>query len=127
MLRNYLKLTLLSLKKEPWLAAIKIAGLAIGLGCGILVLLHVQYVRGFDRHLPNYERTYRLVSSFTTDQRRVDTWVSAEAYAPVLRRQYPEIEYIARLRPDNGLFSRNGTVFTDLYYWAEPDIIDIFS
>lgn len=50
MLMNYLKITLLNLKRMPGLSAIKIASLALGLACSIVVILHLQYVLGFDRH-----------------------------------------------------------------------------
>src|SRR5690606_6846248 len=126
MFRNYLLVALQGFRKQPVFSAIKVLSLAIGLGCSILVIMHVQYALSFDKHFPNWERTYRLVTSLTTDQ-RLDTEVSSDAYAPQMRLDYPQIEHIAKLRRGQGFFARGENATADAYLWAEPDIIDIFS
>lgn len=126
MFANYFLIALQGLKKQPVFSAIKILSLAIGLGCSILVLMHVQYSYSFDRHIPNWERTYRLVTSLTTDQ-RLDTVMTSDAYAPQMRLDYPQIEAIANIRPGSGNFNTGGESTANTFHWAEPGIIDIFS
>lgn len=126
MFANYFFIALQGLKKQPVFSAIKILSLAIGLGCSILVIMHVQYSYSFDRHLPEWERTFRLVTSLTTDQ-RLDTEMTSDAYAPQMRLDYPQIELIGKIRPGNGNFTTGGESLQNNYHWAEPDIIDIFS
>ena len=126
MFYNYLFIALQGLKKQPGFSAIKILSLAIGLGCSILVIMHVQYATSFDKHFPNWERTYRLVSSVTSDQ-RFDLPLAADSYAPQMRLDYPQIEYIANIREDRSLFSIGGEAASNVFYWAEPDIINILS
>jgi putative ABC transport system permease protein len=128
MFSSYLIIAFQSLKKQPGFSAIKILSLAIGFACSVLVIMHVQYSTSFDKHFPNWENTYRLVTSLTTDQ-RLDTVMTSDAYAPQMALDYPQIEHIAKIRPSSGLFSTNDDdgAITSTFYWAEPDIIPIFS
>ncbi len=126
MLANYLFIALQRLRKQPAFSVIKILSLSIGLACSILVILHVQYSYSFDRHIPDWERTYRLVTSLTTDQ-RLDTVAASDAYAPHMRLDYPQIELLGNIRPSFGQFTTGGESSPNSYHWAEPDIIDIFS
>ena len=85
---NYFYVALQGLKKQPGFSAIKILSLAIGLACSILVIMHVQYANSFDKHFPNWERTYRLGTSLTADQ-RFDMPLAADFYAAQMRLDYP--------------------------------------
>jgi putative ABC transport system permease protein len=123
MLLNYLLMALYNLKRHPLLSAIKVLSLAMGLGCGLLVLMHAQYELSFDRHFANSENIYRLV----TNNQGVATPHTGPRVAPALRQDYPEIAHIARMRPMTGTFKRNETSLSADYYWVEPDILDVFS
>jgi putative ABC transport system permease protein len=123
LLLNYLLLALYNLKRHPLLSAIKILSLAIGLGCGLLVLMHAQYELSFDRHFPDGENIYRLVAN--SQGGAMPT--SGPRNAPAMRKDYPEIPYITRVRAAKGTFKRNETSLSADYYWVEPDILDVFS
>lgn len=123
MLMNYLLIALYNLKQHPVLSAIKILSLSIGLGCGLLVLMHAQYELSFDRHFPSGENIYRLA----VNRQGVATPNSGPPIATALRKDYPEITYISRLRPGRGVFKRNETSLSADYFWVEPDFLDIFS
>ena len=121
MFLNYLLVALQNLRRQPVFSAIKVLSLAIGLGCSILVILHVQFASSFDRHFPEHETIFRLVTSLTTDQ-RLDTVMSSDAYAPAMAQDYQQIEAIARIRQGSGLFSRGGGESSlNAFWWAEPD------
>jgi putative ABC transport system permease protein len=123
MLLNYLLIALYNIKRHPVLSAIKILSLAIGLGCGLLVLMHAQYELSFDQHFPDGENIYRLVAN----NQGVATPHSGPPYAPAMRKDYPEIISITRMRPMTGTFKWGETSLSADYYWVEPDIIDVFS
>ena len=131
MLLNYFLMALYSLKRQPVFSAIKVLSLALGLVCSILITLHVQYALSFDKHFPNWENIYRLVMSFTMED-RLDTEFSARAFASQMKLDYPQIGHIAVIRSDRGLFSRGrfargeDSSYNE-FQWAEPDIIQVFS
>ena len=126
MFYNYLITALLSLRRQPAFSAIKIFSLTLGLACSILVLMHVQYTYSYDKHIPNWQNIYRLVTSFTTDQ-RIDTPLIAEGYTSPFRIDYPQIVNSAMIRESSGQFLRNGESLPNSYFWVEPEIIDVFS
>ncbi len=127
MLLNYLLIALYNLKRQPGFSIIKVLSLAIGLGCSILVIMHVQYSYSFDRHFPGGENIYRVVTGLTTDQ-RLEFDSASNAVAPQLKIDYPQIEAIAKIRSARGLFSATAdSSSANDYHWAEPDLIKIFS
>src|SRR5688572_24126795 len=105
MLLNYLLMALYNLKRHPLLSAIKVLSLAMGLGCGLLVLMHAQYELSFDRHFPNSENIYRLAGN----SQGVANAGSGPRVAPAVRKDYPEISYITRVRGAKGTFKRGET------------------
>ena len=129
MFANYFLIALQGLKKQPVFSVIKILSLAIGLACSILVIMHVQYTYSFDRHIDNWQNKYRLVTSFTSDQRN-DIAFSSDAYAPQMALDYADqISHIAKIRQGSAFFSRNADDDSSAnpFYWAEQDIVDIFA
>ncbi len=72
MFSSYMLIALENLKRQPGFAAIKVLSLALGLGCSILVLMHVLYETSFDKHgLPInrtfYNQTFNDLVSASTD------------------------------------------------------------
>src|SRR5690606_18241742 len=53
-LYNYLLVALHNLRRQPVFSAIKVLSLAIGLGCSLLVLMHVRYTLSYDKHIPDW-------------------------------------------------------------------------
>ncbi|MES2627064.1 MAG: FtsX-like permease family protein [Pseudomonadota bacterium] len=127
MFSNYLLIAFENIKRQPGFTAIKVLSQALGLGCSILVLMHAQYSLSFDRHFPNGENIYRVVTGITTDQ-RMDFQDTVDAVAVQMKLDYPQIENIARMSgPYAGEFARGDMPFINDFHWAEPDVIDIFS
>jgi putative ABC transport system permease protein len=126
MFLNYILIAWYNIKRHPAFSIIKVLSLAIGLGCSILVIAHVQYARSYDKHIPNWENTYRVITHLVTDQ-AIDFPGSSDAYSPALKRDYPQIERIADIRQSRGFFGRGGEdASANDYYWAQSDIIPIF-
>ena len=60
MLRNYLKITLRSLKRNMVYTVISVVGLAVGIACCILIGRWVQHERSYDTVHTNADRIYRV-------------------------------------------------------------------
>lgn len=126
MFYNYVLIALHNLRKQPVFSAIKVLSLTLGLVCSIIVILHVQYTYSYDKQFPNWQNIYRLVTSFTTDQ-RINSSVTADAYVAPLLQDYPQIELGAKILAGNGNFTRGDETSSNDFYWVEPPIVDIFS
>jgi len=123
---NYLIVALRNLRNQPGLTAIKVLSLSLGIICSILVLMHVQFANSFDKHFDNWQNIYRVVASFTTDQ-RIDSNLIPEGMFPPLLNDYAQIEKGAKVVPGNGLIARGDISSTNDYTWVDPEILEIFS
>ncbi len=129
MFYNYFIIAWQHLLKQPGFSAIKILSLSIGLACSVLVFLHVDFIQGSNKHIANWENTYRLVTHMRVRETNTPyrTMTTAEPYAPQLALDYPQqIERIAKLRGGSGIFSRGDEAAQNGYTWAEPDVVQLF-
>lgn len=58
MLKNYLKVALRNIRKNPGYSFINIFGLVLGMGVSILILLYVQYELSYDTYHDTSDRIH---------------------------------------------------------------------
>ncbi|MBS1682736.1 MAG: ABC transporter permease [Bacteroidetes bacterium] len=75
MLKNYLWVTLRSLKKNGIYSFINISGLALGITCSVLILLWVFDELSFDKFFPKADRLYQVWSNGHYDG-KINSWRS---------------------------------------------------
>ncbi|MEJ0031673.1 MAG: hypothetical protein WDO15_15440 [Bacteroidota bacterium] len=68
MLRNYITTAFRNMKREKLFAIMNIAGLAIGIGCGLVIYKIITYELSFNSYHKNYENTYRVINRFQHPQ-----------------------------------------------------------
>ncbi|NQV69802.1 MAG: ABC transporter permease [Pseudohongiella sp.] len=129
MFSNYFKSALNQIFTQPVLAITKIFSLMLGISCGMLVIMHVQYAQSYDKHIPNWQNIYRIVSSTTLPSGvRSESISTADPHVPFILQDYPQIEQLARMRNQrNVLFSYENESLRNDMYWVEPEIITLFS
>jgi putative ABC transport system permease protein len=93
MISNYLKIIVRNLFKSPVFGAINITGLALGLSCGIFILLWVTDELKFDSFHANGDRLYRVMENQTYGDGKTETaHATPGLLARDLRDEVPEIE-----------------------------------
>lgn len=124
MLRNYFKIALRDLKKRKTYAALNIMGLAIGLGCFLLIFEYVAHERSYDRFQDLGDRIVRVrLDSFRGGELM---WKSATIYpaiAPAMKKDFPEVEDFCRLHDAELLLAndaRNMKFSETKGYFADP-------
>jgi len=60
MLKNFIKVTLRSLRRNSLYSVINISGLSIGIACSILILLWVQNQTSFNKFIPKSDRLFQV-------------------------------------------------------------------
>ncbi len=75
MLKNYLLVTVRSLRKNGTYSFINISGLAIGITCSLLILLWVFDEISFDKFHPKADRLYQVWINATFDG-KINSWTS---------------------------------------------------
>ena len=130
MLHNYLSVALRNLRRHPAYSLINIAGLAIGMATCILILLYIQDELSYDRYHPHADRVYRIVDDIESGGQTVQTAGTPTAWGPALKRDFPEIELLVRMRGTGSawLVDLGNTIYYERkVIWAEPDLFKMFT
>ena len=130
MLRNYLTIAVRNLLRHKGYSAINVLGLAIGMASCVLILLYVQDELAYDQHHEKKDRIYRIAESATITGRSIEAAVTPPSWAPVLARDYPEIERYTRIKPPGSrwLIRYEENRFYERYFiFADSSVFDIFT
>ena len=96
MLRNYLTISLRTLRRDRTASLVSVLGLAVGLAAGLLIFLLVDYMFSFDRYHPHQDRTYWVVTDIRHGE-VLPTDAAPRPLAEALRRDYPFVQTAVRL------------------------------
>ncbi len=120
MLSNYLKITLRNIRKHKGYTFINVAGLAVSIASCMLIGLWILNEKGYDKHYPDVERIQAILTN--------GHFVSANALAPYLEENVPEIQYAARMSGSDEILVNSESLdsFEDLFV-ADPQILQILS
>lgn len=114
MFRNYIQTAIRSIFRERYYAIIKIAGLALGLGTSMVLMLYVSHQLSYDNFHPDGDRTYRVNQTAIWNPAGGISGSTAPAVSIALREDFPEIEEILRVNTPDGYTVRyqesNGNV-----------------
>ena len=128
MIKNYLKTALRNLLKYKGYSFINIVGLGFGVGCFLLIGLFVQDELSYDKFVPDHERIHRVVLYALLNNNTVHGAASCTPLAPALRREFPEVEAVARCRNYGfPVFRYQDKVFSEeRVFWADSTFFDVF-
>ncbi len=104
MLKNYFKIALRNLRKNPAYALINVAGLALGIACCTIMLLYVRDELTFDTFHQKTERIYRLTETRQSPESGERHFPFTKGpVGPALVADFPEIVNAVRLRDRQGV------------------------
>jgi len=127
---NYFSVAIRNLRRHPAYSLINVAGLAIGMATCILILLYIQDELSYDRYHPHADRVYRIVDDIESGGQTVQTAGTPTGWGPALKRDFPEIELLVRMRGTGSawLVDLGNTIYYERkVIWAEPDLFKMFS
>ena len=135
MLRHLIIAALRNLNANRLQSAIAIIGLSIGIAAALIMALVVRNQTGYERFIPGYERTYRLLEETTPAGHAplYRTNVSSKA-ASIIKLNAPEIESATRLILPNSSVAGGARVAelkrgeisaSEPIYWADPNVFDV--
>lgn len=120
MIKNYFKITLRNIKKNPGYSFINILGLAAGISVCMLIFQYVSYELSYDEYHTKSDRIYRI----TLDHPRAHIGMTPSMLSPTLQQRFPEVETGVRLfdvgrfqplvvRYENEVFEEQKVVYVD--------------
>jgi len=127
-IKNYFKMLLRNIKKQPGFSLINISGLAIGMACCILILLFIQDELSYDNYHQNVNQIYRLAIDSEIGGSIDHYAIPPFAAAPAFTRELPEIRSFTRLLDYDGLVSYATKQFEEEgIFCADTTFFEIFS
>jgi ABC-type antimicrobial peptide transport system permease subunit len=134
MFKNYLFTAFRNMKREKLFALMNIMGLAIGIGCGLVIYKIITHELSFDAYHKNYRNIYRLIIEFNHPQ--YGTLYSEGQVHPLgeaLRNDFPGVDAVMTYYAGGGqvtVIDAKGNPDRFQEYkgiaYAEPNIFRVF-
>lgn len=123
MLKNYLKVAWRNLLRNRTFSVINITGLAIGLGCFLLIALYVLDELSFDRYYDKAGNIYRINMDARWGGQELRVAETSDMMGGLLKKDYPEVENFSRIYSQHGdtRLIRKGSEFISEEHFAYVD------
>ena len=137
MFKNYFKVSFRNIKRNRIFSFINIAGLAVGIASCLLIAIYVNHELSYDKYLTNYDRTYRVLHSFRSNEdaeleptpapEEFQVWGNGPV-GPALINDMPEVEQFCRFKNTGSyLVEINGKRFQEDAIWlVDSTMFQIF-
>jgi len=129
MLKNYIKIAFVNLKKHKTISFINLIGLAIGMASCILIAAYVFRELSYDKFHEKADRIYRLRSELKISGEYLDIPKSSPPMAEYLVQNYPEVIGAVRFRRIGRVPVRceDNLDYEDHIFFADSSVFDIFT
>lgn len=128
MLKNYLKVTLRSLRRQGGYTALNIIGLTVGIASSLFILLYVFYETSFDNYHEKGDRIYRISSNIAEPDNSFKWAVTQLPLGHMLKQEYAEVEQYVRFIPQGRTRFEKEQInyFEENVYYADSTVFDVF-
>ncbi|MFN8348378.1 MAG: FtsX-like permease family protein [Spirosomataceae bacterium] len=128
MLFNYLKIALRNLWRHKLYSSLTVSGLAVGLAACLLMFLYFRHELSYDTFYKNADRIARITIKLNTPEAPVDVALSPILLAPLLSKDYPEVEKTARLMSMAATVKYKDKLLNEPeVYYTDQDVFSVFS
>jgi putative ABC transport system permease protein len=138
MIHHFFQIAWRSLLKRKFYSLIKIAGLAIGMACCLLISLYIQNELSYDQYHTKRDRIVRVLQTFRSVKKGEnpgaptpqDFWVwGCAPVGPALQADFPEIEKVVQFMSPVSLLLQHGEkrFQQDNLLFMDSTAFDVFS
>lgn len=96
MLKNYLKTAFRNLSRNRVYSVLNVLGLALGIGCALVIYKVIVFENSFDKHQENYDNIYRVVSQGIRAGEVSKGSGVPHPVGPALSEDYPDVGKVVR-------------------------------
>jgi putative ABC transport system permease protein len=128
MLQHYLTISWRNLRVNRLYSLLNISGLAVGLACGILILLWISHELSYDRFHKNLPDVYQLMRHEVMSGEYFTGDVTPAPLGPSLKASMPEVVYATRtLGAGKQLVNAGNENTYESVLYADPDFFNIMT
>jgi putative ABC transport system permease protein len=121
MIKNLIRHSIRSFKRQRAYVIINILGLSIGIACSLLIALFVINEAGFDKFNIKKDRIFRAILNGRLGGQEVTIATSAAVMGPAMLREFPEVEDFLRMHGISTKLEYNKQIF------IEDDVVEVDS
>src|SRR5580698_7109047 len=126
MIRNYFKSGLRSLKKNKLSSAINILGLALAVGCSLVVFQFLDFTFQFDKFNRKLDNLF-VIEKVAQKNGEQKLWGNSPApLGPMLKAEFPQIKNSARLNYTGVIIKQGDNVFRQNIAFADDAFYQMF-
>lgn len=96
MLKNYLKTALRNLSRNKIYSLLNVLGLALGIGCALVIYKVIVFENSFDKHHANYDNIYRVVGQGIRAGEVSKGSGTPHPVGPAIKEDFPDIKKVVR-------------------------------
>ncbi|MCF0053221.1 ABC transporter permease [Dyadobacter sp. LJ53] len=131
MLQNYIKIAWRNLRKHKFYSLLNVFGLALGLASCLLITLYVLDELSYDKSFKHADRIHRINADIRFGGADMSLAVAPDPLAFTMKKDYPQIEQVVRLRNNGSLLVRRAEVAEnfkeDHVVYADSTFFEVFS
>lgn len=132
MLRNYLKIALRHLWRNPLYSLLNIGGLGVGLAVSLMILLFVVHETTYDEFHTNADRIVRVYGKLTFGEQTIQTPAMSAQFGPAVKRANPDVlDYVRTTGSSMGQVviktSPERKNYETKFIFADPSLLTVFS
>ncbi len=102
-------------------------GLTVGMSACFLIFLYVNFEMTYDAFNTKADRIYRLVTDIKTPSETINTGVTSWAFAPSIKRDFPEVEAFTRVSGGSFLVRKGDIKFQEeKTIFADSSLFEVF-
>lgn len=129
MIRTYITIALKYLVRQPAYSVLSVLGFSIAFASLFFIYSHVSYQSSYDKHLPTWDRVYRLSGEINLpDNENIHAQLGPRL-APVMKEEMPAIVQMTRLNAFEEkciVTAGDQLFFEDHVYFADSTVFKVF-
>lgn len=127
MFKSYIKTSLRILSGNPLTSFIHIIGLALAIGCGLMVYTFVDQELSMDQYHPKADHIF--MSTVVIDQGDVSSkyGIAPAAYGERLKSDFAQINRVARFENRSVVAKSQRLIFNERISFTDPEFLEMFS
>lgn len=129
MIKNYLKIALRNIKKHKGYSIINITGLALGMACCLMILMHLSFELSYDTHHKDADRIFRFGININRPSYQNTHATTPFLLAPFLKENFPQVESVTRIWPQRNRLIQNGALifYENNFIRADNDFFEVIN
>lgn len=128
MLKNYFKIALRNIRRNPAHSVLNISGMAIGMACAFLILLWVQNELSYDSFHKNADRLYRVLeNNYSQGGEVIREALTPNPLAQALKEEFPEVVRSTRYEGRAFPIKKGDESIIESGAFVDPDFLEMFN